>query len=62
MHLSQNKRNPGVPKPRLFTVGRLDVNTTGLIIVTNDGIDPLHATIHNIWPDESIFSNNELFV
>ncbi|XP_054821793.1 putative ribosomal large subunit pseudouridine synthase SVR1, chloroplastic isoform X2 [Prosopis cineraria] len=31
------KRNPGVPKPRLFTVGRLDVATTGLIIVTNDG-------------------------
>ncbi|KAK4480352.1 hypothetical protein RD792_013423 [Penstemon davidsonii] len=34
---SWNKRNPGVPKPRLFTVGRLDVATTGLIIVTNDG-------------------------
>ncbi|XP_022892598.1 putative ribosomal large subunit pseudouridine synthase SVR1, chloroplastic isoform X2 [Olea europaea var. sylvestris] len=34
---NQNKRNPGVPKPRLFTVGRLDVATTGLIIVTNDG-------------------------
>ncbi|GFP91830.1 ribosomal large subunit pseudouridine synthase b [Phtheirospermum japonicum] len=31
------KRNPGVPKLRLFTVGRLDVGTTGLIIVTNDG-------------------------
>ncbi|XP_059457158.1 putative ribosomal large subunit pseudouridine synthase SVR1, chloroplastic [Corylus avellana] len=31
------KRNPGLPKPRLFTVGRLDVATTGLIIVTNDG-------------------------
>lgn len=34
---SWNKRNPGTPKPRLFTVGRLDVATTGLIIVTNDG-------------------------
>ncbi|KAK4435972.1 putative ribosomal large subunit pseudouridine synthase SVR1, chloroplastic [Sesamum alatum] len=34
---SWSKRNPGVPKPRLFTVGRLDVATTGLIIVTNDG-------------------------
>lgn len=32
-----NKTNPGVPKPRLFTVGRLDVATSGLIIVTNDG-------------------------
>ncbi|PKA48039.1 23S rRNA pseudouridine2604 synthase [Apostasia shenzhenica] len=34
---SWNKLNPGIPKPRLFTVGRLDVATTGLIIVTNDG-------------------------
>ncbi|KAJ4977584.1 hypothetical protein NE237_008364 [Protea cynaroides] len=32
-----DRRNPGLPKPRLFTVGRLDVATTGLIIVTNDG-------------------------
>ncbi|CAI0410960.1 unnamed protein product [Linum tenue] len=31
------KLNPGLPKPRLFTVGRLDVATSGLIIVTNDG-------------------------
>lgn len=34
---SWKKRNPGIPEPRLFTVGRLDVGTTGLIIVTNDG-------------------------
>ncbi|CAK7325417.1 unnamed protein product [Dovyalis caffra] len=34
---SWDKRNPGLSKPRLFTVGRLDVATTGLIIVTNDG-------------------------
>uniref|UniRef100_A0A1J3J1G9 Ribosomal large subunit pseudouridine synthase B n=1 Tax=Noccaea caerulescens TaxID=107243 RepID=A0A1J3J1G9_NOCCA len=34
---SWDKRNPGTPKPRLFTVGRLDVATTGLIVVTNDG-------------------------
>ncbi|XP_029119770.1 putative ribosomal large subunit pseudouridine synthase SVR1, chloroplastic isoform X4 [Elaeis guineensis] len=33
----QNKTNPGIPKPRLFTVGRLDVATTGLILLTNDG-------------------------
>ncbi|KAL3649986.1 putative ribosomal large subunit uridine synthase svr1, chloroplastic [Castilleja foliolosa] len=34
---SWTKRNPGVPNLRIFTVGRLDVGTTGLIIVTNDG-------------------------
>uniref|UniRef100_A0A2C9VY59 RNA-binding S4 domain-containing protein n=2 Tax=Manihot esculenta TaxID=3983 RepID=A0A2C9VY59_MANES len=34
---SWEKRNQGLPKPRLFTVGRLDVATSGLIIVTNDG-------------------------
>ncbi|GMH11247.1 hypothetical protein Nepgr_013088 [Nepenthes gracilis] len=34
---SWDKRKAGQQKPRLFTVGRLDVATSGLIIVTNDG-------------------------
>jgi 16S rRNA U516 pseudouridylate synthase RsuA-like enzyme len=28
---------PALPPPRLFTVGRLDVQSVGLIFVTNDG-------------------------
>ena len=40
----QTQKNPGAPKPRLFTIGRLDVATTGLIIVTNDGMLP---NLHN---------------
>lgn len=40
-----DKTNHGFPKPRLFTVGRLDVATSGLIIVTNDG-DFAHRLAH----------------
>ncbi|XP_024380410.1 putative ribosomal large subunit pseudouridine synthase SVR1, chloroplastic [Physcomitrium patens] len=32
-----DKKNPGVSRPRLFTVGRLDVATSGLLLITNDG-------------------------
>ncbi|RDX85909.1 putative ribosomal large subunit pseudouridine synthase SVR1, chloroplastic, partial [Mucuna pruriens] len=35
--LLQGKKHPGVPAPRLFTVGRLDVATTGYI-ATVDGV------------------------
>ncbi|KAK6929166.1 RNA-binding S4 domain, partial [Dillenia turbinata] len=42
-----DKKNPRRPKPRLFTVGRLDVVTTGLIIVTNDGMISFEILLKN---------------
>ncbi|KAF8055656.1 RPA1A [Scenedesmus sp. PABB004] len=39
------RRHPGALPPRLFTVGRLDVATAGLIFVTNDG-DWANRVIH----------------
>lgn len=41
----QEQKHPNMPRPRLFTVGRLDVATTGLLIVTNDG-DYAQAIAH----------------
>jgi hypothetical protein len=34
---ARRQRDASLLPPRLFTVGRLDVNTSGLVLVTNDG-------------------------
>lgn len=35
--------------PRLFTVGRLDVNSSGLLLITNDG-EHVAPTRPSWWP------------
>jgi hypothetical protein len=35
--------------PRLFTVGRLDVATSGLIFLTNDGAQPADACWNPVY-------------
>ena len=45
----ERHQHPGAVAPRLFTVGRLDVASTGLIFVTNDGKERLllmRASVH----------------
>ena len=37
----ERHQHPSAVAPRLFTVGRLDVASTGLIFVTNDGKERL---------------------
>ena len=50
------RANPRLPPPRLFTVGRLDVASTGLLFVTNDGALPAlvalcaHSIAKHWWP------------
>lgn len=51
------------PKQRLFTVGRLDKDTEGLIIITNDG-DFAHKVIHpssNIHKEYLVKVDREVF-
>ena len=45
--------------PRLFTVGRLDSQTTGLIFVTNDGaLDPYCSALlpHRVFSQQTALS------
>lgn len=62
MHFPQNKTHPGIPKPRLFTVGRLDVATTGLIIVTNDGKHISRELFMDLWVNIVFDQSNPLVI
>ncbi|MCI0382625.1 MAG: rRNA pseudouridine synthase [Chlamydiae bacterium] len=70
-YICTNTRNPGKKivldlfesrKERLFTVGRLDRDTSGLLIVTNDGLFA-HKLIHpssNIVKEYLVKTNEEI--
>lgn len=42
------------PKTRLFCVGRLDINTTGILLMTNDG-DVAHKLAHPRYEVEKVY-------
>ncbi len=55
---------PEFRKRNLFTIGRLDVNTTGLIIVTTDGelAQKVNSPSHKIYKTYLVFLNKTLTI